>query len=74
MKLTRNQVLARFCALSSFVAVKKYAWKEPADCFCYAGKHLHFDYQFSSEIMKFIEVAVYDALGKYPETDNQDNP
>lgn len=60
MKLTKQEVIERFCKLSSDVMTRKFECEEPADCFC--GQKTSFDYRFSSEIMGYIELAVMEKI------------
>ena len=58
--MNRDEVIKRFCALSSEVTGVVYEWKHAADCFCeYAALE---GYRFDEQVMQFIEDAVYKAI------------
>ena len=59
--MTREEVIKRFCALSTKVMEKQFNYLIPADCFC--GEKA-FGGAFDSEIVEFIESAVEEKLAK----------
>jgi hypothetical protein len=60
--MTKEQTIERFCKLSEQVASsQKFNWMHPADCFC-TNRCNGFNFQFSEEIMYFIEKAVQKEL------------
>lgn len=63
MRLTREQVLERWCKLSAKVMAEKFQFQEAADCFCGEKSIEPFGgYQFESPVLDFIESAVQTAL------------
>jgi hypothetical protein len=54
--MTKRAVLERLCILARKVGEEEYNSLEPYDCFC--GEKIHPDYQFSTQILEFIEEAV----------------
>jgi hypothetical protein len=63
--LTQKEVRARFCGLSTKVMENKFDLIEPADCFCGGNPMLDpSGYQFSAQVMQFIEQAVDEKLAK----------
>lgn len=63
--MTKEEVIKRFCALASEVG-PKLSSLHAHDCFCgennLSGNDTFGGFQFSHEIMEFIEEAVRDAL------------
>jgi len=55
--MTKQEVIARFCALSNEVMNRKFECREAADCFCSEAEH-NLGFNFSEDIMQFIERAV----------------
>jgi hypothetical protein len=74
MRLTKDQVVRRFCQLATRVMSERFEDKLPADCFCGqsapipVGRAMLFqllsmdDYRFDEEVLRFIERAVDAAL------------
>lgn len=62
MKLTKGEVRERLCRLATEVMSKKFGYLQPADCFC--KDHTKGDYQFSDEILKYVEDAVNQKMEK----------
>ena len=60
--MKRQEVLMRFCNLSSLVAAKEYNWELLANCICSESLARDESYQFDEQIMEFIERAVKDRL------------
>lgn len=56
--MDKHEVIEAFCKLSREVMEKKFNFIQPADCFCNPGAKPMGSYQFSTEIMQFIENAV----------------
>lgn len=67
--MTRDQVLERFCNLTTEVMKKRFNAMEAADCFCGTQDLTAYfkagcTYQFSEKIVKYIEDAVREKLQK----------
>ncbi len=61
--MTKAEVIARLCGLSSRVMNVKFSADIPADCFCSEGRYGPIgNYQFDEQIVEFIEHAVNAAL------------
>ena len=67
--MTRQQVIERYCLLSKKVAIEVFKFTVPADCFCgdnkFAAEHPE-HYQYSDEVIQFIEDAVNEKLNNAP--------
>jgi len=61
--MTKNEVIVRFCALSSKVQEEHFNYSVPADCFCGAKPEFG-SFQFAEEVIKYIETAVHRKLDK----------
>jgi hypothetical protein len=59
---TKQEVIEKFCILSTDVMKKVFDNQYPADCFC--GEKEYHHYQFSDEVMSFIENAIKEAIAK----------
>jgi len=60
--MTKQQVLERFCALSSKVMEDHFKCAIPADCFCDINGHTFIE--FDEKIIQFIEDAVQEKLNQ----------
>jgi hypothetical protein len=61
--LTRRDVIARLCRLTSKVMNERHGYHIPADCFCEGGPRDPIGgYQFDERIVLFVESAVDNAL------------
>lgn len=58
----QKEVIARLCAIASNVAKRQFQNDLPADCFCHEKKMIGF--QFSDQILDFMEVAVEEHINK----------
>jgi len=61
--MSKKEIVIRLCMLTTKVMNKKYNYTEPADCFCDASV-LNSSFNFSPEVLKFIEEAVDEKLEK----------
>lgn len=62
MTLTKQEVIERFCKISSEVNEAVYGWNVCSDCFC--GDFESEDYRFDEEVLRTIECAVEEAIDK----------
>ena len=64
--MRKNQVIERFCKLSRAVSQQRFKSQEAADCICEPSHSLMAigGYQFSEQVMHFIETAVHDELAR----------
>ena len=56
--ITKSDLLARLCALCTEVGERLYNSREPHDCFCNARTEDSDSFQFSSDIIDWIEEVV----------------
>lgn len=61
-KVTRMQLLARLCDLSTKVAREVYGHRHASDCFCTEEKFVLPYWTFEEEVIAFIERAVHYAI------------
>ncbi len=68
MRLDREEVVKRLCALSSTVMTRRFGCDLAADCFCEDARQRRPDrideYRFDQEVLEFIEQAVKEKLEK----------
>ena len=60
-KMTKREVITKFCQLSHYVNDHHFGFSFPSDCFCERDHEINssvLDYQFSSEVIEYIEKAV----------------
>jgi len=62
--MRKYEVIERLCSLTSEVMRGAYGCSIPADCFCGASKSKASDFQFSEEIIEFVENAVWEKIQK----------
>ena len=63
--MTHTEILRRFCLLAELVNREQFKFAIPTDCFCndrHTQDNIHF--QFSDQVMEFIEEAVKQQLVK----------
>jgi hypothetical protein len=62
--ISRDEAVTRMCALAAVVMEKKFDYTEAADCFCATNPLARSTdmYRFSDAVMRFIELAVRDAI------------
>lgn len=63
-KMEKKELIARLCSLSREVMEKKFCYQRAADCFCGENPVTAGEFQFSPEILAFIETAVRKELAK----------
>ncbi|HPM74270.1 MAG TPA: hypothetical protein PLA71_00945 [Saccharofermentans sp.] len=66
--MTKDQVIARLCNLSTWVGSKIFKEKHAHDCFCSLTPTEHPSFQFEEAIIKYIEKAVTEKTTKGKET------
>lgn len=59
--MTKQEIIEKFCALSTRVAEKVYGHKLPSDCFCKESDSDE-EFRFDDEVFKFIHDAVNRAI------------
>lgn len=62
--MTKDQVIQRFCELSSTVGSKAFDNRRSHDCFCTKNNLPHMQFCFEEEIIQFIEEAVVEKLAR----------
>ena len=69
--MTKNEVIKKFCDLSSKVADKVFKSQKASDCFCtcamlgaQTNKYQSKNFNFEREVVEFIEKAVENAMTK----------
>lgn len=69
--IKKEKVLERLCEISSEVMDAMYNCSKPADCFCgdNPGHPNHF--QFSEEVLSFIEDAVREKIGRESQEESE---
>jgi len=75
-QVTKEEVLSRFCKLSDQVMTEVFKCNIPADCFCSTcdTEALIFNFQFSEQIIRFIETAVGDRIREIKRTNSGEQP
>jgi len=72
--MTKEEVLSRFCKLSYQVMTEVFKCNIPADCFCSTCDTEALDFQFSEQIIRFIETAVGDRIREIKRTNSGEQP
>ena len=62
--MKKHEVIERMCALSAKVGSEVFKDSEAYDCFCRVGHPTNNHYQFSEDVLKFIETAVAEKIAK----------
>jgi hypothetical protein len=68
--MEKQEILERFCQLSTTVMEEKFKCQEPADCFCNEYNYRqNLNFQYSEKIMDFITKAVHEKLDQERQED-----
>jgi hypothetical protein len=66
--MTKEEVISKFCALSSLVGKNVFKNQKASDCFCGALSLSDNNFQFSEDVFQFIESAVKSEISKHQES------